>query len=66
MRAIDLTVNGHFRTGKWRRACNAQHDCVEVQATVRSVGVRDSKSPDGTLLAFEWRSWNGFLAHLSA
>jgi hypothetical protein len=72
MREIDQTADGPLDAGPpefgqdgWRRACNAQHDCVEVQAISSVVGVRDSKSAAAAALAFGWPTWNGFLTHVT-
>jgi IMP cyclohydrolase len=46
----------------WRvssRSSGAQQ-CVAVAHTVAVVGVRDSKNPDGPVLAFDRASWLSF------
>ena len=40
--------------------------CVEVRVTAGTIGVRDSKDPDGPTLAFGPTAWTGFLAGLTA
>lgn len=35
-------------------------DCVEVGSAVAAVAVRDSKNPDGPVLAFTARAWTTF------
>jgi Domain of unknown function (DUF397) len=35
-------------------------NCVEIAAVVRRVAVRDSKDPDGPVLAFEPNDWQRF------
>ena len=35
-------------------------NCVEVTAAARTVAVRDSKDPDGAMLAFGPRAWERF------
>nr|MDT0660388.1 DUF397 domain-containing protein [Micromonospora sp. DSM 115978] len=46
-----------------RSANNAA--CVEVRVTAGTIGVRDSKNPDGPALAFAPTAWTGFLAGLT-
>lgn len=43
----------------WRKAGRsvAQDECVEVAGTGRSVLIRDSKSPDGTMLTLTMAQW---------
>jgi hypothetical protein len=38
-------------------------ECVEVAATLTTVHVRDSKTPDGPRLAFTPAAWTGFLPY---
>jgi len=48
----------------WRKATYSQaaNDCVEVNTTLdRWVGVRDSKNPASTVLAFSPTAWARFL-----
>lgn len=41
-------------------------NCVEVAAATRTVAVRDSKDPDGPVLAFGPRAWERFASHVKA
>lgn len=45
----------------WVKACNT-HACVEVtvNATASLILVRDSKDPDGLILAFTPEEWDAF------
>lgn len=45
-----------------RSASNAA--CVEVRVTAGTIGVRDSKHPDGPALAFGPTAWTGFIGVL--
>jgi len=51
----------------WQRStrCSAGA-CVEVAAGADAVLVRDSKDPDGTVLAFTRLNWDAFLADARA
>ncbi|MBZ6105888.1 DUF397 domain-containing protein [Streptomyces olivaceus] len=42
------------------------NECVEVAATLSTVHVRDSKSPQGAQLALAPEAWVGFLAYTVA
>jgi Domain of unknown function (DUF397) len=35
-------------------------NCIEIAADARTVGVRDSKDPDGPMLAFGPNDWQRF------
>ncbi len=51
----------------WRKSSysgSQADDCVEVAPDGASVAVRDSKDPDGPMLAFAPRAWNDFLTKL--
>lgn len=53
-------MNREFGAARWRkssRSLNANAECVEVAVTPRSVGLRDSKDPDGPVLALDTQSW---------
>ncbi|WP_367134026.1 DUF397 domain-containing protein [Saccharothrix sp. HUAS TT1] len=39
--------------------------CVEVRLAPTTVGVRDSKNPDGPRFSFTSRAWSSFLARLA-
>lgn len=57
-------MNREFDDARWRkssRSLNENAQCVEVAVTSRSVGLRDSKDPDGPVLALATRSWAVFL-----
>ena len=51
----------------WRKASYSSGnggDCIEVASAPRTVAVRDSKNLDGPKLAFNPRSWHGFIRRL--
>jgi uncharacterized protein DUF397 len=50
----------------WRKSSysGSQSECVEVALLPGSVGVRDSKDRDGTVLTFGRREWVAFVAGL--
>jgi hypothetical protein len=53
----------------WRKSSHSGgegQECVEIAAlrTPRMVGMRDSKDPDGPVLAFTTSEWARFLAHV--
>jgi hypothetical protein len=53
------------RHGNWRKSnrSEGQTNCVELNSGIPGwVGVRDSKNPDGTVLAFRPAAWAAFLA----
>lgn len=42
-------------------------NCVEVASFPSTViGVRDSKDPDGAVLAFAWQQWRAFVTGVKA
>ncbi|KKJ98508.1 DUF397 domain-containing protein [Micromonospora sp. HK10] len=48
----------------WRKSTrsNGSGDCVEVADDLAGkIGVRDSKDPEGTVLAFEPEAWSRFV-----
>lgn len=51
------------RTGTWRKAtCSTGAGaCVEVAPTVDGVVLRDSKQPNGAVLAYDRAEWRAFL-----
>jgi Domain of unknown function (DUF397) len=53
----------------WRKSSYSGDNggaCVEVGTAGPTVAVRDSKHPDGLLLAFTADTWNAFTAQLKA
>jgi hypothetical protein len=50
----------------WRRACSAATNCVEVDAAMVQVAVRDSKDPDGPVLRFPRGVWREFVEGVKA
>jgi len=53
-----------LRTAIWRRSSRSTDtaNCVEVAVAGSSVGVRDSKDPDGPVLVLPATSWTHFIA----
>jgi hypothetical protein len=53
-------------TSTWRKSTysTSGQECVEVAHTERSVGLRDSKNPEGDRLAVSPRAWRAFLTAL--
>lgn len=47
----------------WRKSTrsNGSGDCVEVAELSDSIGVRDSKDPDGPVLRFTRSAWDAFI-----
>ena len=58
----DITFTG------WRKSrySKANGNCAEVAAVPGVVLIRDSKDPDGPVLAFRGSTWGAFLAGLRA
>jgi hypothetical protein len=53
----------------WRKSSHsggASGNCVEVATADRTVTVRDSKHPDGPVLAFGLHDWQRFAAQVKA
>ena len=51
--------------GAWRKSSHsASGECAEVGQDGAVVGVRDSKDPDGPVLAFPGEAWAAFLEGL--
>jgi hypothetical protein len=53
----------------WRESRHSANagNCVEVAGNLAGVvAVRDSKNPDGPILALEPKAWRRFVAHLAA
>jgi hypothetical protein len=54
---------------RWRKSSYSGDnggDCVEVGAASLAVAVRDSKDPDGPLLAFPTDIWKAFAEQVKA
>jgi hypothetical protein len=51
---------------RWKKStASAQVNCVEVAVSPNFViHMRDSKDPDGVMLAFSARGWEGFVSEL--
>jgi hypothetical protein len=50
---------------QWRKSSysnGAGGECVEVAALEATVGIRDSKRPQGPHIAVQHRAWAGFIA----
>jgi hypothetical protein len=63
MREPDLS------SARWRKSSHSgsgQGECVEVARADRLVAVRDSKNPDGVVLAFTSAEWRGLLSGIKA
>jgi hypothetical protein len=41
-------------------------NCVEIAAAARTVAVRDSKDPEGPMLAFKPKAWQRFADRMKA
>ncbi|MEU5849553.1 DUF397 domain-containing protein [Saccharopolyspora shandongensis] len=51
----------------WRKSTYTDnYNCVEVALASDSAAVRDSKNPDGGILAFNAQSWHSFLSAVRA
>ncbi|MGH3242474.1 MAG: DUF397 domain-containing protein [Spirillospora sp.] len=51
----------------WRKSSHSSsqtQECIEVAQAERAVAVRDSRDPDGPVLAFTPRAWSVFLSTL--
>ncbi|WP_435830244.1 DUF397 domain-containing protein [Saccharopolyspora shandongensis] len=47
----------------WRKSTYTDnYNCVEVALTSDAAAVRDSKNPDGGILAFNAQTWHSFLS----
>lgn len=65
----DACIEVAFADAHWRRSTRSGggsgNNCVEVAFAGPAVAVRDSKDPDGPVLAFPARSWAAFLARMT-
>ena len=54
-------------TARWRKSSRSTStaNCVEVALAHETVGVRDSKNPDGPALAVSTPAWQAFLTTLT-
>jgi Domain of unknown function (DUF397) len=61
-------MTGQLRHPAWRRSSysTAASNCVEVALSGPAVGVRDSKDPDGPVLATPVTHWAQFLVEVAA
>lgn len=51
-----------FTNADWTKAnASLESNCVEVAFVDGAVGVRDSKNPEGPMLAFTPAEWDAFL-----
>ncbi|ASO22294.1 hypothetical protein FHR81_004354 [Actinoalloteichus hoggarensis] len=52
-----------FTARTWRKSnrSNGAGNCVEVTTIRETIGVRDSKNPDGPVLCFPLAEWSAFL-----
>jgi hypothetical protein len=48
----------------WRKSSKSLQngDCIEVRLGINGVEVRDSKDPEGPVLAIDTKSWRSFVA----
>ncbi|TDB86036.1 DUF397 domain-containing protein [Actinomadura sp. KC216] len=54
---------------QWRKSSRSDHhggECVEIAEFAATVGVRDSKNPDGPSLAFGHAAWRAFTRRVKA
>jgi hypothetical protein len=59
--------NVNFDDVRFRKSSfSGNSGCVEVAIKGESVGIRDSKGPDGAVLVFDRREWRAFVAGVQA
>jgi hypothetical protein len=55
----------HFEEAAWHKSSrsngNGGSNCVEVAVVETTIGVRDSKNPDGPVLTFTPTDWESFV-----
>ncbi len=58
------TISTELTRARWRKSSHSGDEgaCVEIAALPRTVGVRDSKDPDGPVLLFAPDAWAAFAA----
>lgn len=58
----------HTPAGRWKKSSYSAREtnCVEAARLPDLVGLRDSKTPEASPLAFPHREWVGFLREISA
>ncbi|MFP1630005.1 DUF397 domain-containing protein [Streptomyces sp. 5K101] len=51
---------------RWQKSSRSSADgqCLEVAPTPDGIEVRDSKDPDGPVLAFPWDEWAEFIGRV--
>lgn len=51
---------------KWQKSTHSigNGDCVEAASRPGEIAVRDSKAPDGTILAYSSSVWHSFVTEL--
>ncbi|WP_144127836.1 DUF397 domain-containing protein [Catellatospora sichuanensis] len=57
-------ASSDFDQAEWRKSSRSDNNggqCVEVALTTTTIGVRDSKDRDGTVLTFAAEGWAAFL-----
>ncbi|MFG2087000.1 MULTISPECIES: DUF397 domain-containing protein [unclassified Spirillospora] len=54
---------------RWRKSSHSDHqggDCVEVADLATTVGVRDSKDPEGSKFTFSPSAWSNFTSEIKS
>ncbi len=61
-------MTAQLRHPAWRKSSysSSQSNCVEVALGGPAIGVRDSKDPDGPVLAVPSGRWSAFLRDVAA
>jgi hypothetical protein len=64
---LEGTLMENMPAPAWRKSSRcATSNCVEVAEAAPDILLRDSKNPDGTILAFSPPDWTGFLDAVAA